>query len=90
MYAGDIRTMADLSQAATLQCTVPAGRPPVTAARASRCSARREILAIDSAAVVFTMSGADEDYQEVARMVGAKRGFRKPMVVIAVLALARR
>jgi two-component system, chemotaxis family, chemotaxis protein CheY len=39
----------------------------------------REILAIDPAAVVFTMSGADEDYQEVARMVGAKRGFRKPI-----------
>ena len=39
----------------------------------------REILAIDPAAVVFTMSGVDEDYQEVARMLGAKRGFRKPV-----------
>ncbi|MGH9869715.1 MAG: response regulator [Candidatus Polarisedimenticolia bacterium] len=39
----------------------------------------REILAIDRAAVIFTMSGADEDYQEVARMLGAKRGFRKPV-----------
>jgi two-component system, chemotaxis family, chemotaxis protein CheY len=39
----------------------------------------REILAIDPAALVFTMSGADEDYQEVARMLGAKRGFRKPV-----------
>src|SRR5688572_15884234 len=27
----------------------------------------REILAIDPAAVIFTMSGADDDFQEVAR-----------------------
>jgi DNA-binding response OmpR family regulator len=40
----------------------------------------REILAIDPAAVVFTLSRADDDYQEVARMLGAKRGFRKPVV----------
>ena len=46
----------------------------------------REILAIDPAAVVFTMSGADEDYQEVARMVGARRGFRKPVVIQEVVA----
>lgn len=38
-----------------------------------------EILAIDPEAIIFTMSGADEDYQEVARMVGAKWGFRKPV-----------
>ena len=41
----------------------------------------REILAIDPAAVIFTMSGADEDYQEVARMLGARRGFRKPVKI---------
>jgi DNA-binding response OmpR family regulator len=39
----------------------------------------REILAIYSAAIVFTMSGADDDYQEVARTLGARRGFRKPV-----------
>lgn len=33
----------------------------------------REILAIDPAAVIFTMSGAEEDYQEVARLVEARR-----------------
>jgi CheY-like chemotaxis protein len=41
----------------------------------------REILAIDPAAIVFTMSGADDDYQEVARMLGARRGLRKPMIL---------
>jgi two-component system, OmpR family, KDP operon response regulator KdpE len=45
----------------------------------------REILAIDPAAVVFTMSGADDDYQEVARMLGARRGFRKPVVITEML-----
>jgi two-component system, chemotaxis family, chemotaxis protein CheY len=45
----------------------------------------REILAIDPAAVIFTMSGADDDYQEVARMLGARRGFRKPVVIEEVL-----
>lgn len=29
VYAGDIRTASDLSQATPLACTVPAGRPPV-------------------------------------------------------------
>jgi CheY-like chemotaxis protein len=41
----------------------------------------REILAIDPGAIVFTMSGADDDYQEVARMLGARRGFRKPVIL---------
>jgi len=45
----------------------------------------REILAIDPEAVIFTMSGADEDYQEVARMVGARRGFRKPINTAGLL-----
>jgi DNA-binding response OmpR family regulator len=49
----------------------------------------REILAIDPAAVVFTMSGADDDYQEVARMLGARRGFRKPVRITDMLAAVR-
>jgi len=49
----------------------------------------REILAIDPAAVIFTMSGAEDDYQEVARMLGAKRGFRKPVVLEALLEAVR-
>jgi two-component system, OmpR family, response regulator len=49
----------------------------------------REILAIDPAAVVFTMSGADDNYQEVARMLGAKRGFRKPVRIADMLAAVR-
>jgi CheY-like chemotaxis protein len=46
----------------------------------------REILAINPAAVVFSMSGADDDYQEVAGMLGAKRGFRKPIVLKELIA----
>jgi len=34
----------------------------------------KEILAIDPAAVIFTMSGQDSDYQETARMLGGRRG----------------
>ena len=43
----------------------------------------REILATDPAAVIFAMSGKDgaEDHNEVARMLGARRGFRKPVRV---------
>lgn len=29
MYGGDLATVSDLSQASPVQCTVPAGRPPV-------------------------------------------------------------
>jgi CheY-like chemotaxis protein len=39
----------------------------------------REILAIDPAAVIFTMSGADANYQFTAKMMGARGGFRKPV-----------
>ena len=46
----------------------------------------KEILAIDPDAVIFTMSGAGDDYQEVARMLGAKRGFEKPVNLAALLA----
>ena len=55
----------------------------------------REILAIDPAAVIFTMSGKDgaEDHNEVARMMGARRGFRKPVpragLIAAVAEIAR-
>jgi DNA-binding response OmpR family regulator len=49
----------------------------------------REILAIHPAAVVFTMSGADDDYQEVARVLGARKGFRKPVEVAGILAKIR-
>jgi hypothetical protein len=35
------------------------------------------------------MSGADDDYQEVARMLGARRGFRKPVHVGDILAALR-
>jgi two-component system, chemotaxis family, chemotaxis protein CheY len=49
----------------------------------------KEILAIDPAAVIFTMSGADDDYQEVARMLGARRGFRKPVRIADMLAAVR-
>ena len=41
----------------------------------------KEILAIDTKAVIFTVSGKDEDYQEVAKRLGAKRGFEKPVMV---------
>jgi CheY-like chemotaxis protein len=34
----------------------------------------REILAMDPTTVIFTMSGADDDYQEVARMLGRGGG----------------
>lgn len=45
----------------------------------------KEILAFDPEAVVFTMSGRDGDYLEVARIVGAKRGFGKPVVILDLL-----
>jgi DNA-binding response OmpR family regulator len=45
----------------------------------------REILAIDPAAVVFTMSGQDDTFQEVARLLGARRGFRKSVGMEDVL-----
>jgi len=35
----------------------------------------------DRTAVSFTMSGAGDDYQEVGRMLGAKRGFEKPVAL---------
>ena len=38
---------------------------------------------------MFTMSSADDDYQEVARMLGAKRGFRKPIAVKVLLEAIR-
>ncbi len=40
----------------------------------------RRILAFDLAAVIFTISGryGAGDHNEVARMLGARRGFRKP------------
>ena len=50
----------------------------------------REILAIDPAAVIFTMSGRDQDYQYVAGMLGAKRAFRKPVKVDELLRALRR
>jgi len=40
---------------------------------------RHRDVAFDPDAVVFTMSGRSEDYQEVARVVGARRGFGKPV-----------
>jgi CheY-like chemotaxis protein len=45
----------------------------------------REILAIDPEAIVFTMSGRDEDYLETARLLGARRGFAKPIQVETLL-----
>ena len=52
----------------------------------------REILAIDPAAVIFTMTGKDgaEDHNEVARMIGARRGFRKPVRIDEILEAAER
>ena len=48
----------------------------------------REILAIEPGAVIFTMSGKDgaEDHNEVARSLGAGRGFRKPVGIGPLLA----
>jgi len=48
----------------------------------------KEILAHDPAAVIFTMTGKDgaEDLNEVARMIGARRGFRKPVGMYDLLA----
>jgi len=39
----------------------------------------KEILTVHPKAVIFTLSGQDEDYQEVAKSLGASRGFRKPI-----------
>jgi CheY-like chemotaxis protein len=41
----------------------------------------KEILTIDPGAVIFTQSGQDSggDYQRTARMLGARRGFEKPV-----------
>ena len=51
----------------------------------------KEILAFDPEAVIFTMSGREEDYQHVAATLGAKRGFQKPVAVASLLnASARR
>jgi DNA-binding NarL/FixJ family response regulator len=50
----------------------------------------KEILAIDPAAVIFTMSGRGEDYQEVARRLGAKRGFQKPVRMEDLILAVRR
>ncbi len=52
----------------------------------------REILAIDPAAVIFTMTGKDgaEDHNEVARMLGARRGFRKPVQIKEILEVIRK
>jgi len=51
----------------------------------------REILAIDRMTVIFTMTGKDgaEDHNEVARMLGARRGFRKPIRIDELLAAIR-
>jgi DNA-binding response OmpR family regulator len=49
----------------------------------------KEITAIDSAAVVSTMSGRDEDYQAVARRLGARKGFRKPVGIEAIIVAIR-
>jgi len=51
----------------------------------------REILTIDPAAVIFTMTGKDgaEDHNEVARMMGARMGFRKPVSIEELLAAIR-
>lgn len=51
----------------------------------------KEILAIDPSAVIFTLSGqdADGDYQETARMMGARRGFQKHVALDEVLAAVR-
>jgi len=49
----------------------------------------REILAFDPAAVIFTMSGQDADYQETAQMLGAKRGFEKPLEMEHLLEVIR-
>ena len=51
----------------------------------------KEILAIDPAAVIFTMSGRDGagDHNEVARMLGARRGLRKVVEVEEILQAVR-
>ena len=45
----------------------------------------KEIPAMDPAAVIFTMSAAGDDCQEVARMLGARREFEKPVKVEELL-----
>jgi DNA-binding NarL/FixJ family response regulator len=37
----------------------------------------KELLGIDPAAVIFTMSGRDEDFQEVAIRLGARKALRE-------------
>ena len=49
----------------------------------------REVLALHPAAIMFTMSGADEDYQEATRMAEARRGFRKPVELEELLVAVR-
>jgi len=52
----------------------------------------KEMLAIDPAAVIFTMTGKDgaEDHNEVARMLGARRAFRKPVKIREILEVIRK
>lgn len=45
----------------------------------------QEILAIDPAAVIFTMSGREETYQNIAKMLGARQGFEKPVRIEELL-----
>lgn len=51
----------------------------------------KEILGMDPAAVIFTLSAqdADGDYQETARMLGARQGFRKPLKIEDLLLVLR-
>ncbi|HET6371967.1 MAG TPA: response regulator [Candidatus Polarisedimenticolia bacterium] len=51
----------------------------------------KEILEFDPDAVIFTFSGKDAggDHQETARILGAKKGFQKPLRVEVLLAAIR-
>ena len=51
----------------------------------------REILSIDPRAVIFTVSGKDAtgDYQEVAKRLGVRRGFTKPVRIDELLGAVR-
>ena len=51
----------------------------------------KEIMAIDQSAVVFTFSGQEGagDRNEVARLLGAKRGFEKPFKIDDLLGAIR-
>lgn len=54
------------------------------------CTVGNTLITVGAtAAVIFTMSGRDEDFQEVAIRLGARRGFGKPVRVEELIGAIR-